>query len=245
MTLATVLLVLVALACGAWADTLEKEKVILIDWTKGQPFTNFLFRGNEPKLTNAQGDYFAYTTLVSYLQSAAANHSLTLPSKFWLIDYKLYYFDDPLEDPDIKLETDFFSQNPSLGEIRLTQIIGTPTSPSIFPREFVQAEALDLPNWQHDKLPQFMQTLHQLLYTQGVNGLPVVLYFHCECGCDRTGEIAGSYVMRYLNYTYAQAYAWDQQVAGRWILPNHNWAMEWFCEYLFYALNFQSIGQCF
>lgn len=41
--------------------------------------------------------------------------------------------------------------------------------------------------------------------------------------------------MKYLNMTYAQAYAWDNSIAGRWIIPNHNWAMEWYCEYLRYV----------
>lgn len=63
----------------------------------------------------------------------------------------------------------------------------------------------------------------------------MVIYFHCECGCDRTGEIGGSYAMKYMNMTYAEAYHWDESIAGRWIIPNHNWAMEWYCEYLHYV----------
>jgi len=150
---------------------------------------------------------------------------VNLPQKYYLIDYKLYYFDDPLEDPDIILETDFFQSNPSLGEIRLTKIVGDLTSPDIYPTSYVQAEAMNLASWQPDSLPSFIPSLNKVLNTPGANGLPVVIYFHCECGCDRTGEIAGSYAMTYMGYTYNQAYAWDQEVAGRWILPNHDWAM--------------------
>jgi hypothetical protein len=34
--------------------------------------------------------------------------------------------------------------------------------------------------------------------------LPSVIFFHCDCGCDRTGQLAGSYFMRYHNNS------WDQ-----------------------------------
>lgn len=44
--------------------------------------------------------------------------------------------------------------------------------------------------------------------------LPTVIYLHCECGCDRTGEIGGSYAMKYLNMTYDQATAWNEKIAG-------------------------------
>jgi len=219
------------------ADTLERQKVVLMDWTRGEAYTNYIFRGNEPKMTNSTGDYFAYDLLKQYLTEEAANRSIHLPDQFQLIDYKLYFFKDPFEEPDIKLENDFFIDNPTLGELRLQSILGDLTSPSIYPTFYIKSEAISLSSWQPDNLPKFIQTLHTLLYTPGPKNLPVVIYFHCECGCDRTGEVAGSYAMQYLNMTFYDAYAWDQSIAGRWILPNNEWAMEWYCSYLQYAMN--------
>ena len=28
------------------------------------------------------------------------------------------------------------------------------------------------------------------------SSLSNVIFFHCDCGCDRTGQLAGSYMMR-------------------------------------------------
>jgi len=228
---------LVFLVFGATADYLEENKVRFLDWTHGQSFTNYLFRGNEPKLTNETGDdYFAYDELQDYMINAASNLSVVLPKKYWLIDYKLYYV-EPIE-PDVDLETQFFQSNPTLGELRLQRIIGDLTSPRIYPQSYVKDEAIVLSSWQPDNLPDFIQNLNKLLYTEGPNKLPMVIYVHCECGCDRTGEVAGSYAMQYMGMTFNEAYAWDEDIAGRWILPNHKWAMEWFCSYLQYAKGF-------
>jgi protein-tyrosine phosphatase len=133
------------------------------------------------------------------------------------------------------LEENFFKANPSLGEAHMKQIFGDLTSPAVLPRSYVEEQAKTLDTWQIDHLPTYIPSLNKMLKTKGPQGVPTVIYFHCECGCDRTGEIAGSYAMKYLNMTYVQAYAWDDEVAGRWILPNHNWALEWYCEYLNYV----------
>jgi hypothetical protein len=34
-----------------------------------------------------------------------------------------------------------------------------------------------------------IEKLYQMLYTEGPNGMPVVIYNHCEAGTDRTGEV--------------------------------------------------------
>jgi len=221
---------------SVFADVLDPSKVHLIDWTKGQSFTNYIFRGNQPDGNNTQGEtIFDYVNLQKALVIAAANQSIVLPETFYIIDYKLYYLEDPDEEPDIELEQNFFKSNPNLGEVRLTRIIGDLTPPSVYPTSYVKSEAMKLSSWQPDDLSTLIPAINALLATPGPQNLPVVVYFHCECGCDRTGEIAGSYVMTYLGYTYTQAYNWDQSIAGRWILPNHNWAMEWYCTYLQYA----------
>jgi len=221
---------------GVFCEDLDPAKVHLLDWTRGQSYTNYIFRGNQPDGTYSNGtNFFDYNGLRSALTAAAANQSVALPDVFYLMDYKLYYFNDPLETPDIILETDFFQSNPKLGEIRLTKIMGDATSPELYPTFYVEDEAMDLASWQPDDLPALIPSLRQVLYSPGPQNLPVVIYFHCECGCDRTGEIAGSYMMTYMNYTYTESYNWDQSIAGRWILPNHNWAMEWYCCYLRYS----------
>ena len=45
--------------------------------------------------------------------------------------------------------------------------------------------------------------------------MPVVIYFHCEAGVDRTGEIAGSYYFRWLGWSFQQALAYDNSIETR------------------------------
>jgi len=62
---------------------------------------------------------------------------------------------------------------------------------------------------------------------------PVVLYVHCTAGCDRTGEVIGSYRMKYqTEYDVVEMYGLDVAECGR---PPNYWsttALEWFCLYM-------------
>jgi len=229
------------------ADYLEAAKVRLVDYTpKSSGLNNFVFRGNEPKLFNntSGNDYFAYDALKTYMANVVSQANVTdttFPSRFLLHDIKLYYFDDPLESPDIVLEQDFFSNNPSLGDYTGWQIWGDSSTPQLLPSYLVDEWAKTLPEWQHDALPTKIPWLNKQLHTK--ESLPSVYYFHCECGCDRTGEIAGAYMMNYRNMTYNAAMAWNFEVAGRWILINHEWAVQWYCYYLNLVQGF-SIPSC-
>ena len=61
---------------------------------------------------------------------------------------------------------------------------------------------------------------------------PVIIYAHCEAGCDRTGEFIASYLMQYKNFTMAEAWESDVVSCGREPVTLSMWAMEWYCEYL-------------
>ena len=65
--------------------------------------------------------------------------------------------------------------------------------------------------------------------------VPTVVYFHCDAGMDRTGEMYGDYQMRYSNQTYNQVYAYDNTIegaGGRQIDTVNKQALEWMCIYL-------------
>jgi len=44
---------------------------------------------------------------------------------------------------------------------------------------------------------------------------PVVIYFHCTAGTDRTGEFAGSYYMKYLHYSFNKTMQTNYEVSNR------------------------------
>jgi len=200
--------------------------------------TNYVFRGNEPKINNGTNDVFAWDLLKNYLTASAAKENVKLPQDYYLYDLKLYYFD---LTGDEKMEVEFFQNNPALGTCLPLRIFGDPISPNALPAFIRDPQAKDLPSWQHDDLPAQMALVESLLSTTlDKSG---VVYIHCECGCDRTGEVAGSYALKYLGWNYTAVYNWDEAIAGRWISPFHNWALEWYCYYLVLVENL-NVGPC-
>lgn len=77
-----------------------------------------------------------------------------------------------------------------------------------------------------------------LFETHSADPTPLVIYYHCEAGSDRTGEFSASYYMQWKNITLEQAIAIDEEVAGREIASLSLWASEWYCWYLKEALGY-------
>mmetsp|Transcript_95479 Transcript_95479/g.307815 ORF Transcript_95479/g.307815 Transcript_95479/m.307815 type:complete len:234 (+) Transcript_95479:92-793(+) len=90
--------------------------------------------------------------------------------------------------------------------------------------ENVHTLAKAFPKWDVDHLAERVEILHSRLH-EDLDGLDLarVIFFHCSCGCDRTGELAAAYSMRYLNQTFTEMYVENAKVAGRntvgWVAP--------------------------
>lgn len=211
---------------------LDPRKVVFMDASPAvNNISNYLFRGNEPKILVNGKDTMAYDLLKTYLANSAKQSGFTLPTDYYLIDIKYVYTpDDPFEKPDISLEEAFFKLNPNYGEVRVVDVWGDIEDPNLMSKDDRQKKASTLSQWQHDNLPVYIPSLHDLLYTPGKRS--VVIYFHCECGCDRTGEMGGSYMIKYKNITYEKVMTWNTNIAGRPIMPNHQFAIIWYCYYL-------------
>ena len=62
-----------------------------------------------------------------------------------------------------------------------------------------------------------------------------MVYFHCDAGMDRTGELYGDYMMTFHNRTYTQVLEYDNTIegaGGRKIHTVSKQALEWMCLYL-------------
>eukprot|EP00747_Dinoflagellata_sp_TGD_P030397 gnl/TRDRNA2_/TRDRNA2_134595_c1_seq1.p1 gnl/TRDRNA2_/TRDRNA2_134595_c1~~gnl/TRDRNA2_/TRDRNA2_134595_c1_seq1.p1 ORF type:complete len:210 (+),score=20.75 gnl/TRDRNA2_/TRDRNA2_134595_c1_seq1:78-632(+) len=81
--------------------------------------------------------------------------------------------------------------------------------------------------WDADSLNMRVRTLRELL-----DGSPRVIFFHCLCGCDRTGALFAAYAMRYLNMSLTEAIAENELVAGRHMYYNFQISAQWYCENL-------------
>ncbi|KYR01244.1 putative protein tyrosine phosphatase [Tieghemostelium lacteum] len=215
---------------------IEYRKFHLIDKTPvlSNGFVNYLFRGNEPTISTPNGEEFSYEQLVDCLRNSSESQGITLPDDFYIIDIKLIYGVSS-EIPVIELERNFFAANSSLGEFGTNVTLGDLWDPNFIPKSDRIEWAKNLTEWQKDNLPQRMEDYYNILNTP--LDKPVVLFFHCLCGCDRTGEIAASYVMRYFGWDFITALDWDEKIAGRPIMPNNKWGAQWYCLYLKYSLN--------
>ena len=71
--------------------------------------------------------------------------------------------------------------------------------------------------------------------------MPVVVFFHCEEGVDRTGEVAAGYAMKYLNQTFQEVMTFNDHVISRNIEKASFQAAQWYCWYLYYAQGQQSL----
>ena len=227
------------------AATLEYSRVHLVDHdtTTG----NLLFRGNMP--TNSS-HAFIVDTLLQYLRQRANESSVPFPAagEFLLYDISL---NNDFDGKDFKGERDFW-KDPSTKS--LGQFINWPLGlagivpPKLFPKSKIP-EMANGSVWKIDKIPAHVQQIRNWLTTPVTvpNKKVIVQYVHCTAGCDRTGEVIGSYRMRYNKNNVIDMYRKDVSECGR---PPNYWsttALEWFCEYITYNPTFglgPNVGDC-
>eukprot|EP00911_Craspedida_sp_UC1_P000303 UC1_evm4s229 len=204
---------------------------------------SYLFRGNLP-LTNTSE--YAWPELNATLRARAAAAGYTLPTQIYLTDLSLL---QPLEHHDESSIERFFAGNPNLGRVMNWVTVGDLLHPDAVPEKQKSSLAARLPQWQVDRLPQRMTSLRDMLqnssgrHNNNTITLSVgtataaatathVFYLHCEAGMDRTGEMSGSYYMRYLNWTFTKALSYDDSVETRNITVESRNSLQWYCLYL-------------
>eukprot|EP01095_Lingulamoeba_sp_RSL-Kostka_P005492 TRINITY_DN16828_c0_g1_i1.p1 TRINITY_DN16828_c0_g1~~TRINITY_DN16828_c0_g1_i1.p1 ORF type:complete len:280 (-),score=49.44 TRINITY_DN16828_c0_g1_i1:59-898(-) len=230
------------LNCDSLFTTFNPEHCRLIDRSMElQNSTyNYIFRGNEPRSSN--GD-FAYSELYSTFHKIVPS----LPENIYIIDVDLlniYNFEDE------KTEKTFFKKNPKLGRYISYPIYGNALIPEWFEEAKLTKLSIDLDNWSHDKIPSFVPYLHKLLNTYNEtinqNNTSIVLYIHCNAGMDRTGEVSGSYYIRYLNATFTEALYYDEHdVEQRQIAKLSRNGFQWYCYYLLNTENnLKNVNNC-
>eukprot|EP01027_Heterolobosea_sp_BB2_P024244 GEZU01036483.1.p1 GENE.GEZU01036483.1~~GEZU01036483.1.p1 ORF type:complete len:256 (+),score=67.85 GEZU01036483.1:23-790(+) len=208
------------------------HKVHLVDHNPA--LQNFIFRGNEPLNTSYD---FVYDELVSVMRQVAQEEAdVELPEDFLLVDVNLLNFS---EQKEIDIEKAFFEKNPEAGSFMNWVIVGDVTNPNA--KEFNHTDtamlrkdmAIKLGEWQLDHLVKRVPDLNTMLNSPASK--PVIYYVHCIAGSDRTGEVCGSYYMQYLKWSFQEALAFDEEVAGRPIETLNHHALNWYCWHLYYT----------
>ena len=242
-----------ALALGA-ADVFLPLHVRLVEERNG----NLLFRGPEPKKLFGG---FSWDSLLLTMRTEAALKGKKFPSSYSLVDVCLLTH----EANDIAMERRFFQDHADKGTfvhyptygvnattltaacraaagVNASAVCANNTSlqPRNYPAALVEKIAKQYPQ-QLDRLSDPL--IERLAFVNGLmdaSGTPKIVYFHCECGCDRTGEFAAAYAMRYLNKTFTAAMKYDVTVPERNIGYGNQVAAQWYCEYLYYSGQYAS-----
>lgn len=201
---------------------------------------NWIFRGNFPKTTvNGTAEFAFPNPMLGYLQQRAQQEAgRSLPSSFQL---QVFSFDNVFELKDVEIEIDYF-KNASHGTLTFWPLVGQllpPQDVSSSDRAKLAGDNATL--WSIDQLPQRLTALRKAFLDE--TGPPQVIYYHCEAGCDRTGEFSASYYMSYLGYNVSRAYATDKTICGRDPEVLSNNAIGWWCETLQFA-GVTGVGDC-
>lgn len=218
-------------------DSLAPERVRLIDSHSHDGVNrNFLVRGNIPLSVTYLCDpnqTFDKPGLDAVLKSRIEDAGFVFPSGYFLVDVSLVNPETICPDKhDIDLEKGFVATHSNDSFLWNLILLGDSEGPSSVDPSARLEKAVSLNLWQHDHLPENVARLHLLLQSGPFRSRPIIIYVHCEQGMDRTGQIMGSYSMRYLGQSLQQAVDSNTQIAGRPILGKHRNSLDWYCWYL-------------
>jgi len=150
----------------------------------------WIFRSNFPKVKVNGTEEFAYPNpLLGWMQQRAKEEGggKPFPSSFLLQDIS---FDNIFEFDDLQIETDWFKLHPEAGNITYWPLLGQFLPPEDVDPEQRAALVKDQAQlWALDQLPSRLATVRGWLMDE--SGPPTVYLWHCEAGCDRTGEVSG------------------------------------------------------
>lgn len=232
------LLVLALAALLAVEGALDYKRVHLVDVSpRPQGGNNYFFRGNMP--TN--DTTFSYDLLSQYLTSRAKEANFTLPRDYYLIVISL----NNGFDADLAKEQDFWGkkEHDTLGKfINWPLGMAGLLPPNLYPED-ERKKMANSTVWGVDKIPDRVQDINTML-KQGRPDRAVAIYVHCTAGCDRTGEVVGSYRMQYTVHNGIKMYNLNCAECGR---PPNYWsttAQQWYCYYYQYRFNTQVLGDC-
>lgn len=90
--------------------------------------------------------------------------------------------------------------------------------------------AASFQQWDTDHLVVHVEELHRLVHRDELH--PRAIFFHCVCGCDRTGQMFAAYAITHLNWTLQEALEHNSKVIGRPMLYENQISVQWYCEWL-------------
>eukprot|EP01084_Bolivina_argentea_P155933 271719_1 len=248
------LITLDSVCADANSTILSFQKVHLIDVNKfSSGLINYFYRGNTPKVNNT----FAFDTLAQYMSIRANESGLPFPSSFYFIDLIVSGMND---EPDWNIENVYWNVSGykyNFGYAFQWELTHYPAS-NYDPSDMSQSDINDMctmPSnnqyrtlnesylWSHDQIPMRIDLARNLLLTERFDGLPTILYVHCEGGCDRTGQFVAAYRLTYLMQNITNVYCLDCLECGRCPNSGNTIGIEWYCN-CYSIKNNKQVGDC-
>ena len=215
---------------------LSYHKVRLLEYSEAGAGT-WLFRTNLPGVNGS----FAYDNLVSYMQQRSIEANVSFPDvtsqKVKLVDISLLSVNSY---GDLMMEKNFFEANPDKGLFYNWPIVGSLVSPNWL-LEAERIKEVAALNVSIDNLPSLIPKIRNAVFSDVPSTIPTMIFFHCEAGSDRTGQVAGSYMMQYHGYTAKQAFEWDNEVATRTIVQMSQNGLLFYCWWLTYQQGYKNL----
>ena len=147
------------------------------------------------------------------MRERANESGVTLPDDLYMVDVSL---NNVFDGADFAAEEAFWKggAHASLGEfINWPLGLAGILPPCIYPDDKRYSMA-NSSVWKVDKIPERIEILHGML-TQSFPK-SAVIYVHCSAGCDRTGEVIGSYILWCVKQHRVGASQPPQRLGGRW-----------------------------
>lgn len=193
---------------------------------------NFLVRGPLPVSgDNRTGYTFDYDGLCAAIEARVnVDNGQVLKKPYFLHDVSLLH---PDESGQLRAEQRFFEANPALGQFMHWDTYGTDRCMfDVLDPAQRDRLAQSLDSWLNDQLADRIEQVRALLTAQPPPGnTSTVVYIHCDGGCDRTGEMIGAYILRFLGMSWQEMYASNQACARPFGCGNYR-AVQWYARYL-------------
>ena len=217
---------------------------------------NYLFRGGAPLKSfpdpnnpgqcipdpdpNNSGNclqVFDYAGLTRAIASAPNLPGVPPPpaSQYYLVVIDLVHSNEASEiEPAINyFHTD---EGKSQGQFNLWDTNGTSVCYFNTPQDQRGHMVETIDQWLGDPLVWRVATIRTWLEdatqvpSNGRPGVPIVIYVHCDGGCDRTGEMIAAYRLRYMNDAWSAV--WGDQPCQRPMGCNNYRAVQWYAFWL-------------
>lgn len=204
--------------------------------------SNYLFRGvsptackPDPKDPSKCIRVFDYDGLTGAMTANCPPYA-RLQQPFYLAVIDLVH---PDENAEIEPAMDFFFKNKAKGRLHFWDTNGTPVCYFDTAPGERQRLLANLGEWLPDPLIWRVAALRRMLEASQLP-TPVVVYVHCDGGCDRTAELIGAYRLRYMGDSWHTV--WSEQPCGRPLGCDNYRALQWYAFWLNQTLGFSLTG---